>query len=310
VIGFLIVVFYQCFLPLDGESLFSLSCSNHEQSCHLYRIDIDLVNDQATSHEIATWLQSNITDGFGSMAAFKMNKTAFILFTTNCLSRAWLVNMNNISALPTSLTMPTPCTQPMHGYANDSVLGLGTMPNGMGGSAPVSLNIFNRELFNFGDTFIGKYQVLHPQTGFSALNRTAQEEMFNVILYNLINETRHLLSIGIETGQWAMRRIDNNLLRNFGFSTELNAFVSDCSLGGICLLDSFSPQWVLFLPIPNFTNFLDWTFSIAHQRMYFIRKTNIIVVDLSDRSSFYYRILPLTEMSGSINGIDKTIIFE
>ena len=107
-----------------------------------------------------------------------------------------------------------------------------------------------------------------------------------------------------------MRNIQNNLLRNFGFSTELSAFVSDCSLGGICLLDSFSPQWVLFLPIPNFTDFLDWTFSIARQRMYYIRKTNITVVDLSDRSSFYYHVIPLTEISGSIDGIDKTVIFD
>lgn len=194
VIGFLIVVFCQCFLYLDGESLFSLSCSYHEQSCHLYRIDIDLVNDRATSHEIAIWFQSNITDGFGSMAAFKMNQTAFILFTTNCLSRAWLVNMNDVSALPMSLTMPTPCTQPMHGYANDSVLGLGTIPNEMGGSAPVSLNIFNRELFNFGDAFVGKYQVLHPQTGFSALNRTAQEEMFHVVSILFSN---HLIEFNV-----------------------------------------------------------------------------------------------------------------
>ena len=193
VIGFFIVVLFQCLLPLDGESLFSLSCSNHQQSCHLYQIDIDLVNQRAISHEIAQWFQSTITDGFGSMAAFKINQTSSILFTNNCQSQAWLFNVDNHSVSPTIVDMPTLCTQPMHGYANHSVVSLGTVPNGRGGSTPVTFNIFNRVLANFSDAFIDRYQILHPQTGFSALNHTEQEPMFHTVSHNT-NENNLLIS--------------------------------------------------------------------------------------------------------------------
>ncbi len=37
------------------------------------------------------------------------------------------------------------------------------------------------DIVDFGDTFIGKYQVLHPQTGFSAVNFNAVEPTFQVV---------------------------------------------------------------------------------------------------------------------------------
>ncbi len=125
-----------------------------------------------------------------------------------------------------------------------------------------------------------------------------------------MNTTRHILIINIETGQWMIKQIGNNLLRNFGYSTELNAPVVDCSLGGICVLNQENYQWELFMPIPNFDGFIDWTFSDDQQMMYFIRKQNIILVNLSNKSSFYYRILPLIEQTGDINNIDKTVVFD
>ena len=105
-----------------------------------------------------------------------------------------------------------------------------------------------------------------------------------------------------------MKQIGDNLLRNFAYSTELDAPVSDCSLGGICVLDRESYRWDLFLPIPNFHGFMDWTFSVDQQIMYFISKQNVTLIDLSNKSSFHYRVLPLIEQSGNINGIDKTVV--
>ena len=115
--------------------------------------------------------------------------------------------------------------------------------------------------------------------------------------------------INIETGQWILKQIQNNLLRNFAYSTELNAPVSDCSLGGICVLNLQTYEWDLFLSIPNFHDFIDWTFSNGQQTMYFISKQNVTVVDLSNKSSFHYRLFPLIEQSGNISGIDKTVVF-
>ncbi|CAF3595271.1 unnamed protein product, partial [Rotaria sp. Silwood2] len=161
----------------------------------------------------------------------------------------------------------------------------------------------------FGSIFSGTYQVLHPQTGFSALDLNAVEPILHVILYNLVNDTRHILSIRIESGLWTLKEIANNLLSNFAYSTELNAPVSDCSMGGICVLNFENYRWDLFLPIPNFTDFMDWTFSADKQCMYFITKQNITVIDLSNKLSFHYRVLPLIEQSGNIDGIDKTVVF-
>ncbi|CAF4709300.1 unnamed protein product, partial [Rotaria sp. Silwood2] len=92
-----------------------------------------------------------------------------------------------------------------------------------------------------------------------------------------------------------------HLLPHLPLSVELNAPVCDCSLGGICVLNWESSQWDLFLPIPNFNNFMDWTFSTDTQIMYFIRTQNIIVIDLSNKFSFQYRVLPLIEQTGYIN---------
>lgn len=135
-------------------------------------------------------------------------------------------------------------------------------------------------------------------------------DFFEQVVYNLVNETRHLLLINTETGQWRMRQIGNNLLRNFAFSTQLNAPVCDCSLGGVCVLNLQTYQWDLFLPIPNFHDFLDWTFSVDRQMMYFISKQNVTLVDLSNKSSFRYHVLPLVEETGDIATIDKTVVFQ
>jgi len=125
-----------------------------------------------------------------------------------------------------------------------------------------------------------------------------------------VNSTRNILIINIETGQWTIKQIGNNLLGNFGYSTELNAPVSECSLGGICFLNQNSYQWELFLPIPNLSGFIDWAFSDDQQTMYFISKQNVILVDLSNKSSFRYRVLPLIQQTGLISNIDKTVVFD
>ncbi len=125
-----------------------------------------------------------------------------------------------------------------------------------------------------------------------------------------MNDTRHILIINIETGQWTLKQIENNLLRNFAYSTELNAPVSECSMGGICVLNLESYQWDLFLSIPNFQGFIDWTFSNDQQMMYFISEQNVTLVDLSNKSSFHYRVLPLIKQTGDINNIDKTVVFD
>ncbi|CAF3944713.1 unnamed protein product [Rotaria sordida] len=290
------------------------SCSHDNETCTLYKIDIDLVGGRATSNQIAEWHQSNVVESFGSVAGFKNGKTGYIVMTTNCNSQANLINISNLSQPISSIMMKTSCTQPIHALSGRWLLALGTASNGVGGSYPVSLYIFDpisslssRDIVHFDTMFAKSYQLLHPQTGFSALNLNAAEPIFYAILYNLVNETRHILSIHIETGQWSLNQIGNNLLRNLAFSTELNAPVCDCSLGGICVLNWESFQWDLFLPIPNFNSFMDWTFSADKQTMYFIRKQNITVIDLSNKLSFQYRIVPLIEQTGDINGIDKTV---
>ncbi|CAF4978957.1 unnamed protein product [Rotaria sp. Silwood1] len=302
-------------ISIHGESLFSLACSHGNETCTLYKIDIDLVGGRAISNQIAEWHQSNVVDGFGSIAGFKNGKIGYIVMTTNCDSQANLINISDLSQSVSSIMMKTSCTQPIHSMANRWLLALGTASNGVGGSYPVSLYIFdpisglsNRDIVQFNTTFTKSYQVLHPQTGFSALNLNATAPIFYTILYNLVNNTRHILSINIKTGGWSLKQIGDNLLRNFAFSNELNAPVCDCSLGGICVLNWENAQWDLFLPIPNFNSFMDWAFSTETQTMYFIQKQNIIVIDLSNKFSFQYRVLPLIEQTGYISGIDKTVV--
>ncbi|CAF4326656.1 unnamed protein product [Rotaria sp. Silwood2] len=304
-------------ISIHGESLFSLACSHDNETCTVYKIDIDLVDNRATSNQIAAWHQSNIDEGFGSIAGFKNEKIGYIVMTTNCNSQVNLINISDLSQPVSSIMMKTTCTQPIHSLKDRWLLALGTASNGIGGSYPVSLYIFDpisglssRDIVHFDTMFAKSYQILHPQTGFSALNLNAPEPIFYTILYNLVNKTRHILSIHIETGRWSLNQIGDNLLRNLAFSVELNAPVCDCSLGGICVLNWESSQWDLFLPIPNFNNFMDWTFSADTQIMYFIRKQNIIVIDLSNKFSFQYRVLPLIEQTGYINGIDKTVVLD
>ena len=130
-------------ISIHGQSLYSLSCSNIEQKCLLYRIDIDLANERALSNEIAQWYQMNISDSFGSIAGFTNENSSYIIFSNNCQSRVNLLNIDHAFELPLSLNMPTPCTQPLHKFASRYLLGLGTISNGKGGSAPISLNVFD-----------------------------------------------------------------------------------------------------------------------------------------------------------------------
>ena len=129
------------------------------------------------------------------------------------------------------------------------------------------------------------------------------------VLFNLLDQTRHILSIGINSGQWVLQKIDNNLLKNLGYSTELNTLVSSCSSDGICSLNQESYRWDLLLPIPDFHDIKDWTFSADKQKMYFISKENLTLVDISDKSSFNYRVFPLIQQTGNMTTIDKTVVF-
>ncbi|CAF4184039.1 unnamed protein product [Rotaria sordida] len=112
--------------------------------------------------------------------------------TTSCDFQANLINVNHLSQPPLSRTMKTPCTQPIHSLANRYLLAMGTIQNNVGGSFPVLLYVFDalsgqriREIVNFGSIFSGKYQVLHPQTGFSALNSNVAEPILYVFWYNI-----------------------------------------------------------------------------------------------------------------------------
>ncbi|CAF3956890.1 unnamed protein product, partial [Rotaria sordida] len=145
------------------------------------------IHGRAISNEIANWHQSNIIDGFGSIAGFKNENTSYIIITTSCDSQANLINLNDLSQPPLSRTMKTSCTQPTHSLADRYLLALGTIHNDVGGSFPESLYVFdalseqwNYEIVNFGNIFSGKYQVLHPSTGFSSLNLNAAEPILYV----------------------------------------------------------------------------------------------------------------------------------
>jgi hypothetical protein len=54
---------------------------------------------------------------------------------------------------------------------------------------------------------------------------------------------------------------------------------------------------------------MDWTYSNDQQIISFVNKENVTLIDLSNKSSFHYRVLPLNEQSGNISGIDKTVVF-
>ncbi|CAF3766451.1 unnamed protein product [Rotaria socialis] len=128
------------------------------------------------------------------------------------------------------------------------------------------------DIINFGGIFSNAYQVLDPPSGYSAWNFNEVEPTFHVVLYNLVNDAHHILANSIETGQWVLKQIENNLLCNFAYSTKLN---------------TFNDRWDLFLPIQNYPDSLAWAFFIDQQTMYFISKQNVTLVDLSSKSSFY-----------------------
>ncbi|UJR07180.1 hypothetical protein I4U23_011468 [Adineta vaga] len=302
-------------IEIHSERLFSINCSSTNKICQLFQIDIDQLNNRALSNQINQWDQINIQQNFGSIASFEKNQKLFIFITNNCDNQGYLINITDLSYSPSIISMKTSCSQPIHSFNHQYLLILGTKSNNQGGSSPFSLYLLDpitgqsaREIVNFGEQFTNIYQVLHPQTGFSYINFNQVEPTYEIILYNLINTTRHILVINIKTGEWIMKQIENNLLRNVVYSKELKLPISDCSLGGICLLNE-KDQWKLFLSIPNFINFIDWTFSNEKQIMYFIQKENIILIDLSNKSSFNYQILPLIQQTGDIQHIDKTIVF-
>ncbi len=130
-------------IGINGESLFSIACSNDDQTCTLYKITIDQPSNLAVSNEITKWRQANITDKFGSVVGFKNVKMQYIILTDDCNHHAYLINLTNPTQSPTSLDMKTPCTQPIHVLAGRYLLALGTISNGEGGSSPTSLYEFD-----------------------------------------------------------------------------------------------------------------------------------------------------------------------
>jgi hypothetical protein len=128
---------------INGESLFSLDCSNADQTCSLYKIAIDQSSSLAVSNEIIKWKQTRITDGFGAVTGFKNGKIPYIFLTDNCNHQAYLINVTNLTQSPSSINMKTPCTQPIHLLAGRYLLALGTISNDVGGSSPVSLYEFD-----------------------------------------------------------------------------------------------------------------------------------------------------------------------
>lgn len=126
-----------------GESLFSVACSQTDQQCVLFKIDIDHTSDRAISNEITRWSQANIGDHFGSVAGFQNGNSLYIVMTNNCDGQAYLINITDLSHPPPALLMKTSCTQPMYPIANRYLLALGTEPNHVGGSSPVSLYAFD-----------------------------------------------------------------------------------------------------------------------------------------------------------------------
>jgi hypothetical protein len=142
---FVFIVFFTglTMMRINGELLFSLACSNADQTCTLYKINIDQASSLAVSNEITKWKQANITDSFGSMTGFKNGKIPYIVLTNDCNHHAYLVNLTNLAQSPSSINMKTFCTQPIHLLAGRYLLALGTISNDQGGSSPVSLYEFD-----------------------------------------------------------------------------------------------------------------------------------------------------------------------
>jgi hypothetical protein len=142
---FIFILFFTTWIVASAksESLFSLACYHANQVCSLYKIDIDKSSGRVVSNAITKWIQANITDGFGSVAGFKNGKMPYIVFTADCNSHAHLININNLPESPSSVTMKTFCTQPIHSLAGRYLLALGTTSNNVGGSSPVSLYVFD-----------------------------------------------------------------------------------------------------------------------------------------------------------------------
>ena len=140
----LILFYTSCMLVnTNGESLYSLACSQTDKMCLLYKIDIDQPSNRAISNEVAKWNDITVTDSFGSVTAFKNGNMPYIVMTTDCDYHAYLINITNLTHSPSSITMKTSCTQPMHSLADRYSLALGTISNNMGGSSPVSLYVFD-----------------------------------------------------------------------------------------------------------------------------------------------------------------------
>ena len=139
------IVFFITWVVISANdgSVFSLACSHVNKTCSLYKIDIDQSGNHAVSNEIANWNQTNIADGFGSVAGFKNENIQYILMTTDCDSHSYLINTTNLAQPPSPITMKTSCTQPIHSLSDRYLLALGTVSDSVGGSSPISLYAFD-----------------------------------------------------------------------------------------------------------------------------------------------------------------------
>lgn len=143
ILNFILIATTWTAVSATKESLFSLACSHADKVCSLYKIDINQSSDHAVSNEVAKWNQTNVGNGFGSVAGFRNANMQYIVMTTDCDNHSYLINTTNLAAAPSSIMMKTLCTQPVHSLTDRSLLALGTVPNGMGGSSPVSLYEFD-----------------------------------------------------------------------------------------------------------------------------------------------------------------------
>lgn len=140
----LIILFISCTTAaIYEESLYSLACSQVDQTCSLYKIDIDRLNNYAFSNELVKWNKLSIADSFGSVAAFKDGNMSYIILTTDCSYKTYLINITSLNYTMSSKPTKTPCAQPLHSLASRYLLVLGTISNNVGGSYPESLYIFD-----------------------------------------------------------------------------------------------------------------------------------------------------------------------
>ena len=143
ILNFIVIFTTWTVVSANNESLFSLACSHVDKTCSLYKIDINQSSDHAVSNEVAKWNQTNVADSFGSVAGFKNANMQYIVMTTDCDNHSYLINITNPAPAPSSIMMKTSCTQPIHSLTDRSLLALGTISNGVGGSSPVSLYEFD-----------------------------------------------------------------------------------------------------------------------------------------------------------------------